>query len=51
MPNLDYHHISEWHLRNFCNLELDLHREEEPAVLIDGEVCDALWVQSEKFFA
>ena len=46
VPDLEYHHISDWHLRNFCHIELDPDKEEEPAVLTHGEVCDAVWVQS-----
>ena len=51
MPGLDYNHISQWHLRNFCNVDLDPDREEEPAVLTNGEVCNAVWVQSEKLYS
>ena len=29
MPDMDYHHIPEWHLRNFCNIVSDPNREEE----------------------
>ena len=38
-------------LRNFCNFESDLDREEQPVVLTDGEVCDAVWAQSEKVYS
>ena len=41
VPGLDYHNISQWHLGNFCNVDSDPNREEEPAVLTNGEVCDA----------
>ena len=51
VPGLDYHHISQWHLRKFCNLDSDPDREEEAAVLTNGEVCDAVWVQSEKVYS
>ena len=51
MPDLDYHHISKWHLQKFFNVELDHDREENTAVLTDGEVCDAIWVQSEKVYS
>ena len=51
MPDIDYPHIPEWHLRNFCNVESDPDREEELAVLTDREVCEAVWVQSEKVYS
>ena len=51
MPDMDYHHIREWHLRNFCNIASDPDREEEPAVLSDREVCEAVWVQSEEVYS
>ena len=50
MPGLDYHYISKWYLPNFCIVSSDLDREEKPTFLTDGEVCDAVWVQSEKLY-
>ena len=38
VPDMDYHHIPEWHLRNFCNVESDPYMEDEPTVLTDREV-------------
>ena len=51
VPDSDYHHISEWHLREFSNVEYGHDREEEPVFLTDGEVCDAVWVQIVKMYS
>ena len=51
MPDMDYHHIPEWHLRNLFNVESEPDREGEIAVLIDREVCEAVWVQSEEVYS